>query len=548
MITRKISAFLDMNLTQKLESMVLNLMPAITHSSDVAILYLAETDIVDENGYPTQTKITSADTFFVSIINDGGFIDFSSIKMLHVPETLPTDFKMIEYYPSLENMKYFSTYYDGREVPETGGYMDFAFSPFGPNKIELLNGDVIAINGRGRIYITPDQRGLKGYKEVPEVKEILSSDSFKILKLAVYATYTPDLGRTLSLNLFSPSMDVDQHPLGNRISKNSDKVLAYVTSKNGVFGENGFLENQKNNTAVPCLNIDRGLKTELYGIEDRVYVRPNGYIDLGEIKDGIGSEFSVHTNFVLRDYATRGTMIFEIGYAKGSATKHTRSLSLWLDRDGFIMYNTAFMNEATKLDYVMRKDIENTVTLTISNEVFSEEDDDEFVTFIHVNGEQVWPKSEMLYEYERGYFWKAMTALKIYNDVCLELPAPPPVEGAVDAREICIKKLLHESGFMTKDALNKIYTLYTKRPRAGASDFNTVKFNTDFVDQENPENSYDSTIETIVFGQDGYKDIEDGSFYADIEFSEILVCSPRLNRTQIEAIHLMNTVKVASVE
>ena len=544
MISRKISAFMDSELNHKLESLVLNLLPARTHSSDLNMLYIAETDVVSDTGTPSQTIVKSEDTFFVSVVDEAGFINFENIKLLHVPGVLASDYTSISVYPSIENMKYFSTYYEGREVPSIGGFMDFAFSPFTKNTIEMLNGDLIDIYGRGRIKITAEQRGLKGYKSVPEVKEILTSNSFKILPLALYSKYSAELGNTLSLSMFSPTMRVETEEVDGQLELTSDQILSYMNTNGAYFGDVGSVIDQKNDFLVPTVNTTAGTDSKLYKQDKQVYVHPNGYIDASHLKDLITPDFSIHTNFTLRNLALRGTIIFEIGYAKGSATNFTREVSLWVNPDGYIMYNCAHLNESINTGTVLKLDIENTITFTVQNGKFDELDNDEYITFIHLNGKQIWPAAKMIYEYQKDYLWKALTAWKVYNEVCANMPAPPPVTGGLDARQICVKKLLHESGFETVEALYDIYQLYLDRPRASKADLDGYKLN--YLSEEDG-NIYDSRIEKVAFGQDAYLDTVDPAYASDIEFSDILV-TKAMSKKQIEVAHLLNTITIPAIK
>jgi len=547
MISKKITAYLDSRLTKRLESLTLNLIPSQTHSSDFSILYIAETDVKDDDGYPTHTRITSGDSIFVSVIDESGFINFENIKLLHVPGVFETDFETIEYYPSNENMHLFSTYYEGREVSSLGGWMDFAFCPFGINTIEFLDGSTMDIYGRGRIWIEKHQRGLKGYKSIQKIPEILSFSYYKVLKLAIYSKFSWNISNTFSLNLFSPSMQIKQERIDNMLKLSNNKITAYITSKNGTFGEDGFVVNQKDNQLLPCKNISVGEKSEYYGIGEKINISKVGYIDATKIKDSISDEFTIHLNCVVSEYAPRGTMLFEIGYAKGSTGLPTRFVTLWLNSDGFICYNTSFMNEATNTEIKFQKDIESSITFTVSSEKYSEEDAEEFTTFIHFNGKQIWPKETMPYEYQREYLWKGMTAWKTYQEVCMKMKSPPPTPGVLDPKLICVQKLLHESGFMDIEDLHKIFDLYDGRPRACASDFGRIKFNTEYIDDTDSSKNYNSKIETFAIGQDAYLDTSDSSYYSEIEISDIMICGERLTRKQIELVHELNTVKLAAI-
>jgi hypothetical protein len=132
----EIHSYLDFELTRKLEALVVNALPENTYMSDFNMLYIANIDIEEEEGVQYQTAVECEDTFFMSILNDFGNIDYRPIKTIHVADIFETDFERTSYYPDPSEMHNFSNYYEGREIPEGGGYIDVAFSPFGVTTIE----------------------------------------------------------------------------------------------------------------------------------------------------------------------------------------------------------------------------------------------------------------------------------------------------------------------------------------------------------------------------------------------------------------------------
>jgi len=95
-----INAYLDANLTKKLESFVINAIPQQTYRSDFNLIYIANIDTsVDENGNLIQTYITSDDSIFLAITNDFGHIDYTNIKTIHVAGAYETDFETTSFYP-----------------------------------------------------------------------------------------------------------------------------------------------------------------------------------------------------------------------------------------------------------------------------------------------------------------------------------------------------------------------------------------------------------------------------------------------------------------
>ena len=119
----------------------------------------------------------------------------------------------------------------------------------------------------------------------------------------------------------------------------------------------------------------------------------------------------------------------------------------------------------------------------------------------------------------------------------MKLPAPHPVQGGIDAKEVCAKKLLEESGFVTYENIIKIYDLYLKRPRATKSDLVDIKIGS----------SDDTTIEKFYAGQDSEKDVFDDEYYMEGQFAEIVVFSPSLTKEEIDYIQLLNITRISTV-
>ena len=538
MISNKINAYLDSELTMRLESFVINALPKLSKQSDFNMIYLANIEIKEENGIRTQTSVYSDDTIFLSISNDFGEIDFDLIKTIHVPGVLTSDFEEMSYTPTSADMHLFANYYEGKEVPVGGGYLQVAICPFGINTIEFLNGDTVQIFGTGKVPISREQRGFKRYANIPKVDKILSNDYFKILKLAIYTRYNQYAHRKYSLNIFSPTMRVEEEEIRDQFLITDPLIKLYI--QNDIVVQNDgsmFLRNLKDNTLVQA-KVSKGDVSNLYGLGNMVKVDPDGYIDTSPIGQDLGDEFSIHTNVLLTEYAHRGTTIFEFAYGITDSGFQTHHITLWADKDGILRYNTQHSDEHESTGYKLKLDMEHAITFTIENQKFDEQDDDEYTVFIHVDGKQIWPKKPMLTPTEKIYLWRAKEAYRTFTEVCMLLPAPHPISGGVDAKGICAKKLLHESGFITLENLKAVYQLYLNRPRASRADPNTIKLN-----------SEDHTmIEKMFFGQDSEKDTFDSEYYLKGQFSEIIAFSPSLNREQIELIHLLNTIRSTSVK
>lgn len=538
MYTGQMEAYIDFELTKKLEAFVVNALPQRSKQSDFNIIYLANLEVGEEDGILRQSAIETDDSIFMTFVNEFGNIDYEFIKMAHVVGVLESDFELISYIPDFSDIKKFANYYEGHEVPVGGDYLQIAFCPFGINVIELLNGDEIEIFGTGRHKITREQRGFKSYVEIPKVNKILSNDFYKILKLAIYTRYSQYSGNTISMNVFSPSMRTIEEEIQGRIPISDDRLISYITgglerTENGVT----YVRDKKTDQ-LHRADVNYGSTSALAGLGPMISVSKSGFIDLSSIGTSIRDGFSVHINFSITEFANRGTVIAEMGYGYTDDGFNTHTISLYTNPDGEIIYNMRFVDEWINTGFVLRDSFEHTITLTSENQKYDELDEDEFVTFIHVDGQQIWPKQEMLKPTEKVYLWRALQAYEVYTNVCTKLPSPHPVSGGEDPKGVCVKKLLHESGFMTIEALQNVYQLYLNRPRANAADLNDIIIAT----------TDHSEIEGVIFGQDVKRDIIDEEYYMIGEYSEIAIFSPPLSVIEIQDIHLLNTTKIPSIE
>jgi hypothetical protein len=534
-----INAYLDANLTKKLESFVINAIPQQTYRSDFNLIYIANIDTsVDENGNLIQTYITSDDSIFLAITNDFGHIDYTNIKTIHVAGAYETDFETTSFYPDPVDLPRFANYYEGNEVPVGGGILNVAFCPFGVNKVELLNGDIVHVYGNGKIKITTEQRGFKGYQQIPKVDRILSNGYYKIIKLAIYSRYSEFQRRKYSLNLFSPTMKFHSESIEGQLPITEERLLGYFTNDVTHDDNTGykFIKNHKDSSLFLC-DVTSGRQSLLTGIGDMVKVTKTGFIDLSNLGANIGDEFSIHMNVLLESYAPRGTILFEAGYGVTDSGYQTHKITLWVNNAGELCFNTQYNDEFQNTKHKIDLQKEHIITFTIENQKFDEEDDDEYVVFIHLNGSQIWPSSEMLTKTQKTYLWRAKEAWRVYNDVCMKLPAPHPVQGGVDAKQVCVKKLLAETGFVTYENVMKVYELYLKRPVASNVDLDEIKIGS----------SDETTIEKMFFGQDSEKDLLDDEYYMEGQFSEIAVFSPGLSKDEIEQIHLLNIIRIPTI-
>lgn len=534
----EINSYLDFELTRKLEALVVNALPEKTFMSDFNMLYIANIDITDVDGVKSQVSAECDDTFFLSIVNDFGNIDYRPIKTIHVAGVLESDYEVMEFTPQDYELGNYANYHKNHPIPSGGGYMEVAISPFGVTKIEMINGDVISLYGNGRVRVEDRMIGFKKYKQIPKVTKILSNENLKILKLALYTRYNEQMHRRYSINIFSPSMRIVNEPITGQFTIDNESIRMYIkdaverNSDGNIYGVHDFKENKR----LPA-EVSIGNESGIYDIDNTLRVGRAGFIDASEYGRYLVDDFTIHTIATIYEYSTKGTVIFELGYGLTDSDFQTHHLTLWVGEDGHLRYNGQYSNEWIDTGYIVKKNMENIFTLTVENQKYDEDDDDEYVIFIHVNGKQVWPEQEMYTKTEKIYIWRAMEAYRTYNEVCMTLPAPHPVSGGIDAKSVCAKKLLHESGFITLENLYSVYQLYLNRPRPSKADPTGFKFG----DDENTE------IKRVMFGQDSEKDLQDSEYYMDGSFTEAVIFQPSLNRDEIENLHLLNILRCSTV-
>ncbi len=536
----KINAYLDFELTRKLEALVINSLPEQSYQSDFNMVYIANVDVHDnDDGTQTQTAVECDDTFFISIVNDFNNIDYRMVKIVHAADVYESDYEVMEYYPASGNMHMFSNYHAGNPIPSGGGMLNVAFSPFGVNKIEMINGQVLHLYGNGVVPVTTDMIGLKGYKQIPKVTKILSNDTFKIIKLALYTRYQEYTHRKYAINIFSPTMRIFEEEIQGQFSLDEERMTLYIRDKYVKDNEGNYvgLEDLKNNVVIPA-EVLPGIKSNLTGIDNIISINRHGFIDASSAGPSLINDFSVHTISLIKEFAPRGTIIFEMGYGITPSGYQTHHITLFAKEDGSLCYNGQYSDEWINTGYILSKNMENLITFTLENQKFDEADQNENVVFIHVNGKQIWPSKPMYTKTEKIYIWRAMEAYRTYTEVCMKLPAPHPVNGGLDAKTVCAKKLLQESGFITTENLVSAYELYLNRPRPSAADPKDIMFGS----EEN------MTIKKVFFGQDSEKDIFDEEYCLDGGFSEIILFSPSLERNEIEDMHLLNILKTTTVK
>jgi len=204
MISVPMEVFLDYSLRKKVDAIVINANQIRSQQSDLNVFFLTNKFKVENNKLVSK-KIVTDTTFFIRFIDETGDLNFRMIKSAHMGNVIESDFETMSFYPS--DVSQYANYYEGNEVPEEGGWLYFAYCPFGENHIELLNGDVIkTCGGVGKVFITKEQRGFKGYKQIPKVPALFEMGPYKILKLVIHTQWEPYSPQMYSVNLFAPDM------------------------------------------------------------------------------------------------------------------------------------------------------------------------------------------------------------------------------------------------------------------------------------------------------------------------------------------------------
>jgi len=535
MVSVPMEVYLDFSLRRKVESIVINANKVRSQQSDLNVFFLTNKFKVEGDKLVSK-KVTTSKTFFLRFIDEAGDINFKMIKSAHFGNIIESDFETISYYPT--NPSEFANYYEGHEVPDEGGWLYFAYCPFGENHIELLNGDVIkTCGGIGKVFITKEQRGFKGYKQIPRVPAIFEMGPYKILKLVVHTQWEPYGPQNYSLNLFAPDMEEVEESEYESLSID-DSFLCYVRADNYSIKDNGVnLVNLINNKDDIPINAEIKDGSPIVGISKNIYLGDSGYIDFSNYGEKISGEFTIHCNFAVHEYAPKGTVIFEGAYGIDEYGNQTHHLTLFLNNKGEICYNTRFNDQVLNTKVQVPLNTYTTLTFVNANTKMLENEQDAYASFIFLNGRQIWPKETYLNPDEKEILLRAYKAYETYSKVCLNLELNNSTVGALDVKAVCIKKLLKESGFMNIEVLEKLYSLWNMRPYATSVDLGDIILGSDD----------DKTIKKMYFGQDSYLDILEKNHYFNGEFYDLVLINRALTRDEIGKISLFNALGYPSL-
>lgn len=513
MVTVPLEVYLDFSLRNRAKNIVINANEIKSQQSDFNIFYLTN-KFKAEGKRLVSKKLVTDYTFFLRFVDETGHIDFKMIKAAYFANVIESDFDTFSFYP--EDPSEYANYYEGKEVPPEGDWLYFAYNPFGTNEIELLNGDVVRTCGEtGRVWISGEQRGFKGYKSVPKVQELFAMGPYKILKLVIHTKWEPYGPQSYSMSLFAPDMreedDVDYETVAI-----DDSFLVYAKADDFVTEPSLSLVNHAGQGGVPVNGvIEDG--NPLEGMSKHIRIGRSGYIDLRGFS--VEKSFTAHMNFSINDTGHRGTVLLDIAHDNGN-------LTVWLNGNGELCYNGKHMDEAINTKHVIKKHVLTTLTVVQSNVKITEVDNDEWACFIFVNGKQVWPKELYLNPDEQELVRRAYRVHKLYTDVCLKLEANAATVSGLDPKAICIKKLLKESGFVRLETLQAAYSLYLRRPKVLSVDVGRDPF----------------SPSSIAMFQDARYDIMDPEYYFDGEVYEIALINRDLTRDEIDKIALFNSL------
>jgi hypothetical protein len=529
MLEIPMEVYLDYSLRKKIDTIVINANEIKTQQSDVNVFYITNGFKVKDDGAIVNHYLKTPNTFFIRFIDEAGDINFRMIKSAHFGNIIESDFETTSFYPS--NPEEYANYYEGKEVPPEGDWLYFAYCPFGENHIELLNGEIIkTCGGIGKVWITPEQRGFKGYKQVPKIDKLFEIGPYKILKLVIATQWEKHGPQSYSVNIFAPSYEEVEEELSYQIKINDD-ILFYTKADAVIKGSNYIaLKNFGPRKGYAYYNGEQRDGSPLKNLDKHIYLEKNGYINVSSFTSRIKDTFSLVLNFSVYEYARKGTILFEGAYGIDAAGNQTHHLTLWLNSNGELCYNSKYNDEAINTKAKVEKNTFNTLIFVWSNVKLVDNDPDMYMGFIFLNGKQIWPKETLLNPDEKLVLKKGYEVFQTYTNVCLKLETNMAIAGALDAKSVCIKKLLKESGFVNVETLNMVYSLYLKRPQPTSVD----------VGSEFSFGSDDKTIISPAYiGQDAYRDLLDSEYYFNGEIYDIAIIGRDLTRDEVNQLNLV---------
>ena len=540
MVSIPMEVYLDFSLRKKVHSIVLNVNELKSQMSNLDVFFISNKFKADNNGNIVSKKITTNFTFFVKFIDETNNINFKMLKAAFFGNVFESDFETMSFAPT--DPENYANYYEGHEVPyEEGDWLYYAYVPFGKNIIELLNGDKIETCGTyGKVWITKEQKGFKRYAQVPKVNELFAMGPYKILKLAVYSIYEERGPQSYSFHLFAPDMkeEVDDSyemmPLSETYSYTTFELKS---AKNGL-----DIVDYKNPDTPIRVNGILSTGNPIEGLDTKLVLKGNsGFLDYSNVFENIKDEFTIHVGLNIYKLSPRGTIIFEGAYGIDDNGNQTHHMTIWLNKNGELCYNAKYNDEYINTKFVFPLNVYTNLTFVMANVQMNPEleEEKEYMGFLFVNGRQVWPKETYLNPDEQLVLTRGYKAFRTYNDVCLKLEMNSATSSYLDVKGVCVKKLLRESGFVTIDNLNQVYTLWNKRPKP-----TSVDIGAEFI----IGNSDKTTIKKAYFGQDSYEDIMDREYYFEGEFYEITIFNRALTRKEISELNLINSLGFYSVD
>jgi len=538
MLSVPMEVYLDFSLRKKVNNININVNQLKSQMSNMDVFYLSNRFKPTSDGRVVNTKIVTDSTFFIRFTDETNNLNFTMLRYAYFGNVFESDFETMSFTPP--DPENYANYYGDKVVEfEEGDWLYFAYVPFGRNVIELNDGKTITTCGtQGKVWIEKGQ-AFKRYVSIPKVPELFAMGPYKIMKLVIGSMWEKYGPQRYSVSIFSPDMKEVEESAYDLIPM--DDVLSYVNNTVATTERGLHLVDWKNPETPIRANASIQTGTPIRNLKNKLILSKSGYVNMNHIGPKIKEEFTIHMNFSAYNTNHRGTILFEAAYGIDDDGNQTHHITIWANKDGFICYNCKFNDEYVNTGEKLPTNIYTTMTFVLANVQINPEkmDEKKYMGFIFINGRQIWPKETYLNPDEVQVLSRGYKAYRTYTDVCMNLEANTTTMAYIDAKSLCIKKLLKESGFVSIETLNQVYQLYLNAPSP-----TKVDIDKEFVIGDDDK----TTIKKLYFGQDSYEDILDQEYYFEGEIYEIVVLNRAYTRREVENINLISSLGYSVVD